>query len=192
MKYLISSLLLAALVNFPAYADENIANCEIVVQQAVEMVDVGAPKVNETESETEAKTEIAKDDENRNPEQQISKVDSAGAQIATFLPAADFIFSVFDAKEGHISEIDGQPIRAIMCTRSSVIPTEFDLKIIRTRIPFYLSPDFDAKDSALMAINSTNQGYIYDYIGPGLSKDETELLKLRMALFNQQEDENED
>ena len=43
-----------------------------------------------------------------------------------------------------------------------------------------------------MAINSTKQGYVYDYVGPDLTEDETELLKLRMALFNQQEDKHED
>ncbi len=146
-----------------ALADDNIANCEIVVQQA-----------------------IAADALPEYP------ADKNGVQIATFLPAADFIFSVFDSEKGHMTEIDGKPIRAVMCIRASVIPTEFDLKIIRTGLPFYISPNFDAKDSAFMAINSTDKGYVYDYVGPDLTEDDTELLTLRMALYNQQEDEKEE
>ncbi|PHS41229.1 MAG: hypothetical protein COA91_02640 [Robiginitomaculum sp.] len=192
ITYIIFGLLLAALINPAAYADDNIANCEIVVQRPIEMVGVKAPEVNEKEGENKSPDAEELETEELDTEEKTHKADNAGAQIATFLPAADFIFSVFDAKEGHITEIDNQPIRAIMCIRISVIPTEFDLKIIRTGLPFYLSPDFDAKGSALMAINSTKQGYVYDYVGPDLTEDETELLKLRMALFNQQEDKHED
>ncbi len=174
MKYILPSLLLAVLLSPAAIADDNIANCEIVVQRPIAMTNAEALE------------------EKANAEEDSRKTDSQGAQIATFLPAADFIFSVFDAKTGHLTEIDGQPIRAVMCVRSSVIPTEFDLKIIRTGLPFYLSPDFDAKDSALMAIHSADGSFVYDYVGPDLSKDDIELLKLRMALFNQKEDEHED
>jgi len=156
---ILSSLLPIILLSAPALADDNIANCEIVVQQAIE---ADAEHVENS------------------------------AQIATFLPAADFIFSVFDAEEGHMVEIDGKPIRAVMCVRSSVIPTEFDFKIIRTEIPFYLSPDFDAKNSGLLAVTKTKDGYAYDYVGPDLSDDDMGLLQLRMKLLNKKEPHHED
>lgn len=152
MKHLIPALLLASMITIPAQADDNIANCEIVVQQSVE-------------------------------------ADAAenSAQIATFMPAGDFIFSVFGAKP-HLTEVDGKPIRAVMCTRGSLVPSEFDLKMIRTGIPLYLSQDFDAQDSALMSISKTDKGYDYDYSGPDMSADNLALLKLRMKALNNAKD----
>jgi len=160
---ILSYILPIILFGVPALADDNIANCEIVVQQAIEA----------------------------DPEQEGKQIEGS-AQIATFLPAADFIFSVFDAEEGHITEIDDKPIRAVMCVRSSVIPTEFDFKIIRTEVPFYLSPDFDAKNSALLGVSKSKDGYVYDYVGPDLPDDDIDLLKLRMKLLNKKEPHHED
>jgi len=159
LKYIIPALLLSAFIGLPALADDNIANCEIVVQQRL------AP------------------DSEANVTEQTEKP----AQIATFMPAGDFIFSVFGSKP-HMSEVDGKPIRAVMCMRGSVVPSEFDLKIIRTGIPLYLSQDFDAKDSALMGISKTAKGYAYEYTGPDLSADDLELLKLRMKALNNAKD----
>jgi len=116
MKRIIYLLALTAFTSAPAQADDNIAACEVVVQQPI------AP-------------------------------DSDGVNypsIATFIPAAGFIFSVFDAEPGHMTSIKDKPIKALMCTRSNVVPTEFDLKLIRTDIPLYLSQNFDSPDSALL------------------------------------------
>ena len=153
IKVLSALCIAAGLIELPALAGDNIANCEIVVQQPIE-----------------------------------SGTEKQSAQIATFLPAGDFIFSVFDAEPEHLSEVDGKPIRAIMCTRSSVVPSEFDLKIIRTGIPLYLSPDFDAKKSPFLGISKIDGKYVYDYIGPDLSKDELELLTIRMKALNNAKD----
>lgn len=152
MKYLIPTLLLASMAGVSAHADDNIANCEIVVQRSIE-----------------------------------ADAADKSAQIATFMPAGDFIFSVFGAQH-HMSEVDGKPIRAVMCKRASVIPSEFDLKIIRTGIPFYLSPDFDAKDSPFLGVSKTDNGYVYDYVGPDLTEDDLALLKIRMKALNKNED----
>lgn len=152
MKYVIPTLLIGACLGTPALASDNIAYCEIVVQQALDP-DAG----------------------------------KKAAQIATFMPAGDFIFSVFGTKP-HMTEIDGKPIRAVMCTRDSVVPSEFDLKMIRTGIPLYLSQDFDANDSALMGISKTDKGYAYDYAGPDLSDDDLAVLKLRMKALNNVDD----
>ena len=142
-------------VSAPALADDNIANCEIVVLQAID---------------PEAADELAQTD-----------------PVATFLPAGDFIFSVFGTKP-HMTEIDGQPIRAVMCTRTSVVPSEFDLKMIRTGIPLYLSSDFDSNDSALLSVSKTEDSYTYSYAGPELSAGDTDLLELRMKALNNAED----
>jgi len=178
LKFLLPLMLPVLLFVTPALADDNIANCEIVVQQAIEVDIVQEGEGNDTNAKEGAKEDT-----------DAKKGIKESAQIATFLPAADFIFSVFDAEEGHITEIDDKPIRAVMCVRPSVIPTEFDFKIIRTGIPFYLSPNFDANDSALLAINAIDSGFVYNYVGPDLSKDDTELLNLRMKLLNEQEED---
>lgn len=152
MKHIIPALLLFMCVSAPALADDNIANCELVVLQVIDP---------ESEDQTDP--------------------------VATFLPAGGFIFSVFGAKP-HMDAVDGKPIRAVMCTRASVVPSEFDLKMIRTGIPFYLSPDFDSKDSAFLSVGKTEDGYTYSYAGPDLSAEDAYLLKLRMKALNDVED----
>jgi hypothetical protein len=87
-----------------------------------------------------------------------------------------------------MTEVEGKPIRAVMCTRTSVVPSEFDLELIRTGIPFYLSPDFDSQDSAFLGVRKTEDGYAYSYAGPDLSEDDTNLLELRIKALNNAED----
>lgn len=124
---------------FTAFGDDNIADCEIVVQQ------------------------------NIHPEAVEKSGAKAGAKIATFLPAGEFIYSVFDANPGHIDTIEGKKIRALMCVRSTVVPTEFDAKLIETGIPIYLSPDFDAPDSPFLGIEKKQERYELVYNGKPLS-----------------------
>ncbi len=105
--------------------------------------------------------------------------------VARFYPAEEFIFSVFASDTGPIREVDGQPIRAVMCTRNNVIPTEFDLKIIRTDIPLHLSQNFDSPDSSLMSIRKQDGVYIYTYAGAELSTEDMEVLKIRLDKLNE-------
>ncbi len=156
MKKIIFAALMATLISAPAQADDNIAACEIVLQQQI--LEYGA------------------------------KEDKTAPLIATFVPATDFIFSVFDQEDGHLTQIDDKQIKALMCTRSNVMPTEFDLKLISTGVPFYVSPNFDAPDSALLAIAKKDGIFAYDYVGPDLGKDEMALLKLRLETLNHAED----
>ncbi len=142
-------------------ADDNIAACEIVIMQAVTDPD---------EKETDA--------------MQTELTEQSVPMMATFLPADDFIYSVFGGKNGHLTEVDGKPIRAIMCTRSSVIPTEFDEKLIQTGIPLHLSQNFDSPDSALMSINKQDGKFVHNYSGDPLSADDKEMLQLRLKHVN--------
>lgn len=104
------------------------------------------------------------------------------AMIASFLPAGDFIYSVFAGKVD--AEVDGQPIRGLMCKRMNVLPTEFDLKLVETGVPLYLSQDFDSPTSALMSIQTDNGRFIYEYKGPNMSKGDEESLKLWLKKAN--------
>ncbi len=160
IKSLVWGGIVCCVVNAPitAYADDNIAACEIVIMQPVVDPD-----------ETENDTPLA--------EQSLP-------MMATFLPASDFIYSVFSGSSEHLSEVDGKPIRAIMCTRSSVIPTEFDEKLIQTGIPLHLSQNFDSPDSALMSINKQDGKFVHNYSGDPLSSGDKEMLQLRLKHVN--------
>ncbi|HHL42632.1 MAG TPA: hypothetical protein ENJ42_03355 [Hellea balneolensis] len=151
-------VLIAAIsgVYSPAYADDNIADCEVVIARPVEPVE---------------------DD---------TKQRSTDAMIATFVPAGAFVFSVFDTKPGHLEQIDGHKIRALMCVRASVIPTEFDLKLIQTGIPFYISPDFDTPNSPMLGVEKKDGKFEVIYSGEKLSKEDQALLDLRMEVLNAQ------
>ena len=163
-KYMIQTSLLASLTlmaTLPraALADDNIAACEIVVMQAVE-----PPKHEEDGLK-------------------ITQLEQP-AMIATFYPAEDFLFSVFDTSKEFISTVDGHPIRAVMCRRNHIIPTEFDLKIIRTDIPLHLSQNFDSPDSSLLSVHKKDDLYAYQYMGTDLSKEDKAVLKLRFETLN--------
>ena len=141
-----------ATLSAPAFADDNIADCEVVVEK------VG------------------------NPNEVIEG--EPAVMVFDFAPADKFIFSVFKPDSEPISRIDGNVIRGLMCTRTSVLPTEFDMKLIKTGVPFYLSQNFDAPDSSLMAINGSQDGYTYTYNGPDLSGEEQDVLDQRMKSLN--------
>ena len=143
-----------------AWADDNIAACEIVVQQPV----MSSDEKKETDTETTP-------------------------MIATFIPAEDFVYSVFDGEDGHLTEVDGHPIQALMCKRQYLVPTEFDLRLVETHIPLYLSQDFDSKDSDLMAVYFKEGKYEYQYSGKDLNADSLEILDVRMTTLNVQEEE---
>ncbi len=160
IKSLIWGGIICCAVNAPisVYADDNIAACEIVIMQPVTDPD-------ETENDT-------------------LQAEQSLPMVATFLPADDFIYSVFSGKSEYLAEVDGKPIRAVMCTRSNVIPTEFDEKLIQTGIPLHLSQNFDSPDSALMSINMQDGKFVHNYSGNPLSTSDKEMLQLRLKHVN--------
>ncbi len=152
---LMSTALLMAL-SHTARAEDNIAACEIVILKPVM-----PPQ-----------------------DREVTSQDEPPAMIATFLPADDFLFSVFDSTPEFISSVDGNDIRAVMCKRNNVIPTEFDLKIIRTGIPLHLSQNFDSPNSPLMSIRKDGGKYVYTSVGLRLNEDDKAVLKLRLKSLN--------
>lgn len=179
----ISALTFTTLINAPAFADDNIAACEIVL-----MAPVLSPEIDaEAEAETEA--DPATGGEEETLEAVFEAQPEPRPMIATFLPADKFVFSVFDNEPGHLSEVDGAPIRALMCTRTNVLPTEFDEKIIRTNISLHLSQNFDSPDSALLSIRTKDGKYDYEYAGPDLSAEDKTSLKSYLKRLNTQDEE---
>jgi len=160
MRTLVLLFTAMAMFNAPVFADDNIANCEVVVEK------IGNP--------------------NDVVEGELAVMDF------DFLPADDFIYSVFKPDSDPIKQIDGNVIRGLMCTRSNVVPTEFDLKLIKTGVPLYLSQNFDSTDSSLMSISGHEGKYTYMYDGPDLPKDEQDMLELRLQTLNTEHKETKE
>lgn len=107
-----------------------------------------------------------------------------GAMVVTFLPADDFIVSVLDSGDGHLTEIDGNKILALLCTRNHLIPTELDLQLLKTGVPLSLSQNFDSPESGLMSVSKQNGVFVYDYAGPELSKTDKDVMELLLERLN--------
>jgi len=112
--------------------------------------------------------------------------EKTGAFIDTYAPGAEFIASVYDDTEGHVTEFKGQPIQAVFCTRHSVIPSLRDFPILATGLPFVVSTDFEASDSAIVTIYFKDNQFQHVYKGPDLSEKETAQMSDAMEIFNLQ------
>lgn len=110
---------------------------------------------------------------------------SREAQIASFFPAADFINSATDDVTGHISEVNGQKIQALMCTRNEIIPAKSDYDFLATGIPFILSQDFDSQDTDSLTVKWIEGTFKYAYKGYPLSDEAETTLKARLAKFSE-------
>ena len=117
--------------------------------------------------------------------EQIKQEDSEGVtEIASFRPAADFIASVYDDETEVIREIDGLSIRALMCKRRSVVPSETDFPIIATGTPFMISQNFDSNETGLTTIYFKNGAFRSTYNGPDLLAETNAEMTARLAAFN--------
>ena len=108
------------------------------------------------------------------------------AEVASFRPAEDFIASIYDEESEVLREIDGLPIRAIMCKRQSIIPSLRDFPIVATGTPFMISQNFDSAKSGLTTVYFKDSEFRHSYKGPDLdSETEAELID-RIEVFNLQ------
>ncbi|PHR57201.1 MAG: hypothetical protein COA43_12505 [Robiginitomaculum sp.] len=158
--FFIAALGVTGLIAPQAFAQQNMMDCEIVVMAPIENISKDGVK------------------------------DKGPVPImATFMPANKFIFSVLDAKQGHLEAVGGYPIRALMCTRENVVPTQLDMKFVRTGIPLHLSQDFDSHKSALLSIRKLGGKYVHEYSGAKLSVANEEILQRRLRALNKAEEE---
>lgn len=119
--------------------------------------------------------------------EKIKQEDSEGVtEIASFRPAADFIASAYDEEVEILREIDGLPIRAIMCKRKSVVPGESDFPIVATGTPFMISQNFDSTETGLTTIYFKDGEFRSTYKGPKLSAKVEAEMKARLKAFNAQ------
>lgn len=99
-----------------------------------------------------------------------------------FLPADDFLDTVYDNTEGHLKTMNDLPIRAVMCERQNIIPTLRDVPLLQTGLSLTLSQDFNAAESGLLTIYDGGEDYKAEYSGPPLSEAQeaelTEMLKI--------------
>lgn len=106
------------------------------------------------------------------------------AQIASYRPAVDFLASLYDKEDGHLTEVDGHPIRAIMCRRNDVIPAASDYPIMATGVPFILSQDFDSADTDSLTMYWKDDVIDYVYKGYPLSDESQKILDDRLSEFS--------
>jgi len=85
-----------------------------------------------------------------------------------------------------LREIDGLPIRAIMCKRKSVVPSLRDFPIVATGTPFMISQNFDSTESGLTTIYFKDGEFRSDYKGAELDDDTQAEMKDRLEVFNLQ------
>ena len=99
--------------------------------------------------------------------EKIDQEDSEGVtEIASFRPAADFIASAYDKETEILREIDGLPIRAVMCKRRSIVPSDSDFPIVATGTPFMISQNFDSSETGLTTIFFKNGEFHVTYKRP--------------------------
>ena len=108
------------------------------------------------------------------------------AEVASFRSAGDFLASVYseDENEEVLREIDGLPIRAVMCERHNIVPSLRDFPIAATGIPFMISQNFDSPDTGLTTIFFKNGKFQYSYKGSELNADIQAELDNRIEVYN--------
>lgn len=111
-----------------------------------------------------------------------------GAQVASYRPAANFIGSIYDDTQENITELDGLPIRALLCRRNNVIISESDFNLLASGIPFILSQNFDSSESDLLTYFFKDGEFQYTHKGRDLLGGDLAILKGRMAEFNSHKD----
>ena len=117
--------------------------------------------------------------------EKIDQKDKEGVtEIASFRPATDFIASIYDEETEILREIDGLPIRAVMCKRRSIVPSQADFLIIATGTPFMISQNFDSTETGLTTIYFKDGAFRSTYNGPELSDEKDAEIALRLADFN--------
>ena len=120
--------------------------------------------------------------------EKIKQEDSEGVtEVASFRPAADFIASIYNDDIEVLREIDGLPIRAIMCKRQSVVPSLRDFPIVATGTPFMISQNFDSSESGLTTIYFKDGEFHSVYKGAELDAETAADMKDRLDVFNLQE-----
>lgn len=105
-------------------------------------------------------------------------------QIAFYRPATDFLQSLEDDIPGHITQVDGQNIQALLCRRNDVIPAPSDYNVMSTGLPFILSQDFDSTISDSLTTYWKDGKIEHVYKGNPLSNDVEAILVTRLAEFS--------
>jgi len=101
-----------------------------------------------------------------------------------FADAAEFLDSVYDDEEGHMTTLGDLPLRAVMCRRDNLIPTMRDLPLLKTGLPLSLSQDFDSNTSGLLTLYDAGADFKAEYSGPNLSPEDEKRLRDTLEIFN--------
>ena len=67
-------------------------------------------------------------------------------------------------------EVDGYPVRVLLCERPSVVPSESDRTLLATGIPLALSTDFNSPDAPTAVLQRDGEGILHLLKGDALSE----------------------
>ena len=107
----------------------------------------------------------------------LSELEDGAAQMAGYHDATAFLHSVYDGEPGLALEIDGRPIRGLMCTRRDPLPTPRDLPILASGVPFVISTDFDSAEAPTVTLGIGPGGRAAALMTAGLSAAQEEALE---------------
>lgn len=115
----------------------------------------------------------------------IPDEDGGGADIASFRPAEEFLASVRDISQEPMLTIGDHPIRAIMCVRNDLVPTEDDYPVLATGVMMALSQDFDSSDSDSLTVVYQDGAFRHTYSSAYPMSDEfKQAIETRLADFS--------
>jgi len=118
--------------------------------------------------------------------ERIEDEKGGGVDVASYRPASIFMASVYDDSREILTEVDGHPIRAVLCTRNDVLPQDTDYPILATGIPFVISQDFDSSDTDSLTVFYQNGAFQHVYKGYPMSAETSEILETRLEGFSEQ------
>lgn len=115
----------------------------------------------------------------------IADEDGGNMAIASFRPADTFLGSVRDPEADLVLTDGGYAIRALMCMRNDLIPTESDYAVLATGVPLAISQDFDSTETDSLTIYFDDDAFRHKYASAYPMSDEfSELLTARLDDFS--------
>ena len=100
----------------------------------------------------------------------FSDPDAGQGEVIAYRDATRFIAAATDPDSEPLLELDGYPVRVLLCERSSVVPSESDRALLATGIPLALSTDFDSSDAPTAVLQQDGDGILHILKGEALSE----------------------
>ena len=101
---------------------------------------------------------------------ELASTEQGRGEVIAYRDATAFIAAAVDPDAEPLLEVDGYPVRVLLCERSSVVPSETDRTLLATGIPLALSTDFDSPDAPTAVLQQDGDGILHLLKGEALSE----------------------